>query len=256
MGLALQADVSARHLSFVETGRAQPGRELVLRLADNLEIPLRERNVLLMAAGFSPVFEQRGFDHPSFDALRTIIDITLERHKPYPAWVIDRHWNMVRSNGALPELYEGIDASLMTPPVNVVRNLLHPRGMAPRIRNLALWHTHMVGQLHRQIELTADPQLERLLREVMAYPVDEGPRHEWTGAPAMPIEIDTRLGTLSLIGATTVFASPLDVTLEEIALEVLHPADKATDVAVRAAAMAAAALPSPEGMKGVHQQPG
>jgi len=238
MALALRAEVSARHLSFVETGRAQPGRELVLRLADELEVPLRDRNVLLMSGGFAPVFEQRAFDDPAFDPVRAIIDITLERNKPYPAYAIDRHWNVVRSNAALPELYEGVDAALMAPRSNMVRILLHPRGMAPRIRNLTLWRAHLIGQIRRQLEFSADPQLEALLRETLAYPAGDDPSHEWTGTPAMPLEIDTRLGRLSLIGVTTVFGTPVDVTLEEIALEVLHPADEATDRVVRAAASA------------------
>jgi transcriptional regulator with XRE-family HTH domain len=241
MAMALQAEVSARHLSFVETGRAQPGRELILRLADELEIPLRERNLLLMAAGFAPVFEQRGFDHPSFDPVRSVIRITLERNKPFPAYVIDRHWNVVRSNSALPALYEGIDAALIARAINVVRMMLHPGGRA-RIHNLPAWRSHLLGQVRRQIELTVDPQLERLLREALAYPAGEGPahEHEWTGAPAVPLEIRTRIGRLSLIGATTVFRSPVNVTLEEVALELMHPADDFTDRAVREAAAEAA----------------
>jgi transcriptional regulator with XRE-family HTH domain len=233
LALAVQAGVSSRHLSFVETGRAQPGRELILRLADELEIPLRERNGLLMVAGFAPVFETRAFDDPAFDSIRSIVDLTLERHKPFPAYLIDRHWNIARSNAAAPVLYEGVDAALLRPPVNVIRLVLHPGGMAPRILNYSTWRSHYLSQLRRQIQMTADPQLEFLLRETLAYPAGEAHAHEWTGGPSVPLIVQTRLGRLSFIGATTVFGSPADVTLEEVALELLHPADAFTDRAVR-----------------------
>jgi transcriptional regulator with XRE-family HTH domain len=236
LDLALQADISARHLSFVETGRAQPGRELVLRLAEELEIPLRARNALLVTAGFAPVFESRPFSDPGFDPIRAIIDLTLERHKPFPAYLVDRHWNVQRSNMAVPELYEGVSDALMSAPLNVVRLVLHPDGMAPRVLNYAIWRAHYLGLLRRQIEMTADPQLEFLLREVLAYP--EGRKLDETSmvaGPAVPLVVQTRLGRLSFIGATTVFGSPADVTLEEVALEVLHPADDFTETVVREA---------------------
>jgi transcriptional regulator with XRE-family HTH domain len=241
MALALQAEVSTRHLSFVETGRAQPGRDLILRLAEELEIPLRERNVLLAAAGFAPVFEQRPFDDPYFDPVRAIIGITLERHRPFPAFVIDRHWNVVRTNGGVPELYEGIDASLLEAPTNVVRLMLHPLGMAPRVQHLAGWRSHFIVQMRRQFDLTADPGLGSLLKEALAWPGGMAPIDESTGGPAMTLDIDTRIGRLSFISAITVFGSPVDVTLQEIALEVMHPANAFTDAAVRAAAAAARA---------------
>lgn len=236
MALALQAEVSTRHLSFVETGRAQPGRELILRLAEELEIPLRERNVLLAAAGFAPVFEQRPFEHPSFDPVRAIIDVTLARHRPFPAFVIDRHWNVVRSNGGVPAMYEGIDASLLQAPTNVVRLMLHPLGMAPRVQRLAAWRSHFVVQMRRQFDLTGDPGLGALLREALAWPGGMAPVDESTGGPAMTLDIDTSIGRLSFISAITVFGSPVDVTLQEIALEVMHPADAFTERVVRAAA--------------------
>jgi transcriptional regulator with XRE-family HTH domain len=246
LALALQAEVSARHLSFVETGRAQPGRALILRLADELEIPLRERNALLMSAGFAPVFEARRFDDPAFDPIRAIVDLTLQRHKPFPAYVIDRHWNVVRSNSALPQLYEGVDAMLMRPPVNVIRLMLHPGGMAPRICNHRVWRSHFVALLRRQVELTADPQLEQLLHEASGYPAGEPGAETSAGGPAVPLIVQTRLGRLAFIGATTVFGSPADVTLEEIALDVMHPADTFTEAAVLAAAPAAEL--SPQGL--------
>ncbi|QBK06205.1 XRE family transcriptional regulator [Hylemonella gracilis] len=238
LALAVQAEVSSRHLSFIETGRAQPGRELILRLADELDIPLRERNDLLIAAGFAPVFKMRSFDDPGFDPIRAIVDLTLERHKPFPAYLIDRHWNIIRSNAAVPVLFDGVDAALLRPPVNVIRLVLHPRGMAPRILNHAAWRSHYLTLLRRQIQMTADPQLQVLLHETLAYPVTGPDAQNGDGHPAVPLIVQTRLGRLSFIGATTVFGSPADVTLEEVALEVLHPADAYTDQAVQAAARA------------------
>ena len=236
MALALQAEVSARHLSFIETGRAQPGRDAILRLTEELEIPLRERNHILIAAGFAPVFQQRDFSDTDFDGIRRIVDLTLEQHKPFPAYLIDRHWNVQRSNSAVPELYEGVDAALMRPPVNVVRLLTHPEGMAPRIRNLGTWRTHFATQLRRQIEMTGDPVLEALLRELLAYPGGREPTGHAAAGPSVPLVVDTRIGRLSFIGSTTVFGTAADVTLEEIALEMMHPADAATEAAVRTAA--------------------
>ncbi len=240
LALALQAEVSSRHLSFVETGRAQPGRVLILRLAEELDVPLRERNDLLLAAGFAPVFGARSFDDPAFDPIRNIVDLTLERHKPFPAYLVDRHWNIVRSNAAVPQLYEDVDVALLKAPINVIRLVLHPNGLAPRILNLAIWRSHYLTLLRRQIQVTADPHLEFLLRETLAFPGGNADAHDGAGGPAVPLLIQTRLGLLSFIGATTVFGSPADVTLEEVALEVLHPADALTDSTVRAAAQAAA----------------
>jgi transcriptional regulator with XRE-family HTH domain len=235
--LAACAKVSARHLSFVESGRAQPGRELILRLAEELEIPLRERNHLLVSAGFGPVFQQRSFNDPCFDPVRAVIDVALEIHKPFPAYVIDRYWNIVASNDALPELYVGIAPELARRPVNVVRMLLHPCGLAPRITNLAAWRVHLITQLRRQVSLTADPTLELLLREAMSFP--SGKAEGYAGAPTatvmVPLEITTEIGHLSFLNATTVFGAPVDVTLEEIALEMLYPADDLTAKAVRGA---------------------
>jgi transcriptional regulator with XRE-family HTH domain len=239
--LSLRAEVSARHLSFVETGRAAPGRELILRLGEELQIPLRERNTLLVAAGFAPIFQQRRFDHPSLDSVRTILDLALENQKPFPAYVIDRHWTVVASNAAVPALYEGIAPELVRPPINVIRLMLDPRGMAPRIVNFAAWRSHLLAQVRRQLSLTADPMLESLLREALAFPTgnmnDDG--HAPIEGPAMLLRVETRLGRLSFLGATTVFGTPADVTLEEIALEMLYPADVFTDKTVRAAAAAA-----------------
>ena len=239
--LSLRAEVSTRHLSFVETGRAAPGRELILRLGEELQIPLRERNTLLVAAGFAPIFQQRRFDDPALDSVRTILDLALENQKPFPAYVIDRHWTVVASNAAVPVLYEGLAPELVRPPINVIRLILDPRGMAPRIVNFTAWRTHLLAQVRRQLSLTADPLLESLLREALAFPAgkmnDDG--YAPIEGPAMLLRVETRLGRLSFLGATTVFGTPADVTLEEIALEVLYPADAFTDKTVRAAVAAA-----------------
>lgn len=237
--LSLRANVSTRHLSFVETGRSEPGRELILRLSEELDIPFRERNLLLVSAGFAPIFQHRRYSDPSFDPVRKIIDLTLEKHRPFPAYAFNRHWNVVVSNAEVPELYEGVWDELVQPPINVIRTMLHPRGLAPRIVNLGIWWTHLTAQLRRQIELTADPTLRQLLQEVSSYPAAQSCHS--VAAPyadvVIPLRIRTSIGELSLIGATTVFGTPADITVEEIALETLYPADAVTDQAVRDAAM-------------------
>jgi transcriptional regulator with XRE-family HTH domain len=238
--LSLRAEVSARHLSFVETGRAAPGRALILRLGEELQIPLRERNTLLVTAGFAPIFQHRRFDDPALDSVRAILDLAVEKQKPFPAYVIDRHWTVVASNAAVPELYEGVAPELIRSPINVIRLMLDPRGMAPRIVNFAAWRTHLLSEIRRQLSLTADPFLEGLLREALTFPPgkdDEGDAAN--EGPAMLLEVETRLGRLSFLGATTVFGTPADVTLEEIALEMLYPADAFTDKTVRTAAATA-----------------
>jgi len=234
--LSLAADVSARHLSFVENGRAQPGRDLILRLAKELDVPLRDRNALLVSAGFAPVFRHRRFEDPSFDPVRAIISATLETHKPFPAYVIDRHWNVVASNSAIPELFEGVAPELLIVPINVVRMILHPRGIAPRLFNFSTWRRHYLTQLRRQIVLTGDPVLEELYRDATSYPLQAGEdaqNQAPVDSPAIAFEVMTSLGRLSFLSATTVFGSPADVTLEEIALELLYPANTFTAQAVR-----------------------
>lgn len=232
--LALRADVSARHLSFVETGRARPGRALILRLAQELAVPLRECNTVLMAAGFAPMYLARSYDDPSFDPIRGIVNATLEHHKPFPAYLIDRYWCVVASNGAIPELYEGVVPELLEPPINVVRLMLHPRGLAPRVGNFSVWWHYYVGRMQQQLQLTCDPEFERLLSEILAYPTrPKGELAPPASSPAVPLEMTTTLGKLTFLTATTVFGSPADVTVEEIALEMLHPADPFTHRVVR-----------------------
>ena len=171
LDLASEAEISTRHLSFLETGRALPSRDMVLHLAEQLEVPLRERNILLVAAGFAPVFAERPLADPALQAARKAVDLVLAGHEPYPALAVDRHWTLVAANGAVGRLIAGADAPLLQPPVNVLRLSLHPKGLAPRIANLPEWRAHLLARLHRQIEVSADPVLAELMRELAAYPV-------------------------------------------------------------------------------------
>lgn len=235
--LACEAEISSRHLSFLETGRSRPSREMILRLAEQLEIPMRERNVLLVAAGYAPMFPERTLDDPCLKVARRAIELVLAGQKPYPAFAIDRHWKIVASNGAVPELFEGVAAHLLRPPIDALRLSLHPQGLAPRIANLPEWRAHLLTRLRRQIDLTADGVLVDLMRELLEYPMPAG-----TGASrsvaaehslVVPLKIATRAGLLSLFSTTTVFGTPVDVTLSELALELFFPADGETAEAVR-----------------------
>jgi len=229
--LACEANVSTRHLSFVETGRAAPSREMVLHLAEQLEVPLRERNRMLVAAGYAPVYSESPLAHPALEAARRAIDLVLTGHEPYPALAIDRHWNLVSANRAVAPLLAGVDATLLRPPVNILRLSLHPQGLAPRIANLRQWRSHLLERLRRQIEVSADPVLAELLRELRAYPLTEvAPpgvslaRPDYGGV-IVPLQLRTDFGLLSLFSTTTVFGTPVDITLSELALETFFPAD-------------------------------
>ena len=232
LGLALDAGLSARHLSCLETGRALPSREMVLRLVDRLAVPLRERNAALVAAGFAPLYPEHRLDDPAADAARRAIEVLLAAHEPFPALAIDRHWNMVAHNAAVPPLLEGIAAALLAPPVNVLRLSLHPEGLAPRIVNLAAWRGHLFERLRRQIEVSGDGRLTALLHELMAYPAgDAVPGDADTddlGGLVVPLRLRTAAGELSFIGTVTVFGTPVDVMLSELAIESLFPADAHT----------------------------
>jgi transcriptional regulator with XRE-family HTH domain len=236
LDLALDAEISTRHLSFLETGRAQPSREMVLNLADQLEIPLRERNVILVAAGFAPVFPERPLDDPGLAAARRAVEVILKAHEPYPALVVDLQWNLVAANAAVAPLMAGIPDDLMGPPANVVRASLHPRGLAPRIANLAQWHMHMLERLRRQVELTADPGLIALIEEVRSYPKPPAAdrRGEDLGQVAVPLQLMVGDTLLSMFSTTTVFGTAVDITLAELTLETFFPADAATAEALRA----------------------
>jgi transcriptional regulator with XRE-family HTH domain len=234
MDLALDAGVSTRHLSFVETGRARPSREMVLTLAEQLEVPLRARNVLLLSAGYAPAFAERSLDDPALAGARRAIDLVLAGHEPWPALVFDRHWNIIAANAAVALLLEGVDPELTEGPVNALRLALHPKGLAPRIANLAQWRAHLLHNLRAQIDATADPMLAALEDEVSAYPVVD-PGEAWAddmGGVAVPLRLRTEGGgLLSFISTSTVFGTPRDVTLAELALETFLPADAETAAA-------------------------
>ncbi len=244
LDLSVDAEVSTRHLSCVETGRAMPSREMVLRLAERLEVPLRERNRLLAAAGFAPMFAERRLDDPALAAARTALDQLLAAHEPFPALAVDRHWNLIAHNAAAaPLMTRGVAAELLAPPVNVLRVSLHPQGLAPRIVNLAQWRAHLLERVRHQATVTADPLLAALLDELLAYPapvLDDAAAHAsgpaLASAIVVPLVLDTPFGTLSLISTMTVFGTPVEVTLSELALETFFPADAATAEALRALA--------------------
>jgi transcriptional regulator with XRE-family HTH domain len=238
LALALEAEISARHLSFLETGRSTPSREMILHLAEELDIPLRERNDLLLAAGYAPAFRERPLPDPAMHAARKAIDLVLEAQKPYPAFAFDRHWTVVASNAAIPQLYVGVADSLLQQPINALRLSLHPDGLAPRIANLAEWRAHVLLRLRRQVDLTADPVLAELLRELSGYPASDGavsqlPRavQEYVGV-VTPFNIVVDGETLAFF-TTTIFGTPADITLSELAIESFFPADSATADAVR-----------------------
>lgn len=239
LDLALEAEISQKHLSFIESGRSRPSREMVLLLAEHLSVPLRERNALLLAAGYAPVYRERSLEDPTLQAARAAIDLILKGHEPYPALAVDRHWTLLAANGAVTNLLGLVaDAELLRPPVNVLRLSLHPGGLAPYITNFAVWKDHLLVRLRQQVRATADVQLGALLSELAAYPDPGGQaaaRHEANAEPAIVVPLQLRLGdaTLSLISTTTVFGTPVDVTLSELALETFFPADQATAEALR-----------------------
>jgi transcriptional regulator with XRE-family HTH domain len=249
LDLACEADISTRHLSFLETGRAAPSREMVLHLAERLEVPLRDRNAMLIAAGFAPVFPERKLDDPALGAARQAIGLILTGHEPCPALAIDRHWTLAAANNSVPALLDGVDAALLQPPVNVLRLALHPSGLAPRTVNLAEWRSHLLFRLRQQIEITADLALEKLMVELLAYPApDAGPHHQHEpsyGGVAVPFRLSAPGGVLSFLSTTTVFGTPVDITLSELALESFFPADAATaEMLRRMAPQPAAAQPA------------
>jgi transcriptional regulator with XRE-family HTH domain len=234
LDLSLDAEISTKHLSFLETGRARPSREMVLKLAERLDVPLRERNVLLVSAGYAPVFPQRTLDDPALQQARKAVDLVLKGHEPYPALAVDRHWTLVAHNAAVPPLLGSASPKLMQPPVNVLRLSLHPEGLAPRIENLAEWRAHLLARLRQQIDVTADPVLTKLFDELAAYPAPGGGRAARTnvtqeyGGVVVPLRFRTEAGTLSLFSTTTIFGTPVDITLAELAIESFFPADAAS----------------------------
>jgi len=230
--LADRANLSTRHLSFLETGRAAPSREMVLRLADRLDVPLRERNPLLEAAGYAPLYRRRSLDDPEMQSARRSLEFLLRSHLPNPALILDRFYDVVQANAAVGILLHGVGAELLEPPINVIRVSLHPRGLAPRIDNLAQWRRHILDRLRQQLESTGDPHLASLLDEVSAYPApaaEMGPRAEALHPGVLlPMQLRTEAGVLSFVSAVTVFGTPHDITLQELALESFLPADEFT----------------------------
>lgn len=239
LDLALGAEVSQRHLSFVESGRAAPSRDMVLRLAEQLEVPLRERNALLVAAGFAPVYGERRLDDPELAAARRAVELILQGHEPHPALAVDRHWNLVFANRAVAPLMAGADEKLLQPPLNVLRLSLHPDGLAPRIANFREWRSHILERLSNQIDASADPVLIDLVTELKGYPMPPGARPyrmaatDSLGGIAIPLEMATEAGVLRFLSTTTVFGTALDISLAELAIETFFPADLETAEAMR-----------------------
>jgi transcriptional regulator with XRE-family HTH domain len=236
LDLALEAGVSARHVSFVETGRSRPSAEMVVQLAEHLDVPLRDRNALLLAAGYAPAYAQRDLDEPAMGPVREAIDRVLRGHEPYPAIVVDRHWGLVAGNRAVPLLIAGAAAHLTEPPVNVLRLSLHPEGMAPRIVNLGEWRAHLLDRLGRQAVVSGDPALFALHEELAGYPgglPGHAPDLE-AGAIAVPLRLRVADEELAFISTATTFGTATDITVSELAIESFFPADAATARALEA----------------------
>lgn len=246
LALALQAEVSARHLSWLETGKAQPSRAMVMRLAEQLNVPLRERNALLAAAGYAPLYPERPLADPGLAVARGALQRLLDAHEPWPALAVDRHWNLVAHNRMVPLLMASAAPHLLQPPVNVLRVSLHPQGLAPMVTNIGAWREHVLARLQRQWAASGDAQLGALLAELRALPLpagvsdavnEEASDEASTVLPldvAVPLTLRSPLGLLNFITTITVFGAPHDVTVSELAVETLLPADEATATALRA----------------------
>jgi transcriptional regulator with XRE-family HTH domain len=240
LDVACDADISTKHLSFLETGRARPSRQMLLHLAACLDVPLRDRNVLLDAAGFAPVFRERSFSEPALGIVRRNVELVLAAYDPFPALAVDRHWTMLAANRAVAYLVAGADPTLLRPPVNVLRLSLHPAGLASRIVNLAQWRAHVIARVRREIDATGDPVLMDLLEEVRDYPSPRSPGSETSredpGMLAIPFRLATIDGILSFYSTTTLFGTPVDITVAELAIEAFLPADAETAEVIRRAA--------------------
>jgi len=239
LALALEADVSPRHLCFLETGRAAPSREMVLRLGACLEAPLRERNGWLLAAGYAPMYSEHALTDDALAEVRTVVKQLLDRQAPYPAIAMDRHWNLVAANAATSVVLAGADPSLLQPPYNILRLCHHPKGLRSRIANLAQVRENHAWRLRQQIRLNGDPVLQRMLADLEADAGTAAPT-ALSGGVVVPFQIHGPLGVLSFITATTVFGPVADVTLSELAIELFLPADAETAAAVPKLAAAGA----------------
>lgn len=231
LDLAIEADVSARHVSFIETGRSVPSRAMVLRLADALDVPLREQNQLLLAAGLAPVYAERALDDPDMSAVREGVARVLEAYDPFPCVVIDRGWNLLQANAGAALLLEGVAPHLLARP-NALRITLHPEGMAPRIRNLAEWRHHVISRLRREASVSRSAELAELLAEIESYPGGSAPAGD-LGGVVVPLQIATERGdTLTFLSTVTTFGTALDLTAAELSIEAFLPADEATAAAL------------------------
>jgi transcriptional regulator with XRE-family HTH domain len=233
MDLALDTDMSTRHLSFIETGRSKPSSQMLLRIADRLEVPHRARNALLLAAGYAPDYQERPLDSAEMAGMRAIVDHVLKGHEPYPALAVDRHWNMIAANNAIAILIEQVAPTLLAPPVNVLRIALHPEGLAPQIVNYGEWRTHILDRLDLQIEASADAGLIALHDELAGYAIEandnRGGHNVGHGSGiAVPLVLDTVAGRISFVSTVTIFGTPVDITLSELAIEAFFPADAAS----------------------------
>jgi len=233
LALALDAGISQRHLSFLESGRSQPSRDMILQLSRQLDLPLRDRNVMLHSAGYAPYFPQRPLNAPELSIAREVIDRILRGHLPHPALAVDRHWTLLSANAAVFHLLAGVAPHLLDGDVNVLRLSLHPEGLASRILNLAEWRHHVLTRLGHEIERSADPVLAALREELEALPLPVTARSDLavTGhsqAIAVPLRLKGDAGPLSFLATTTVFGTAVDVTLSEVTIEAFFPADKET----------------------------
>jgi transcriptional regulator with XRE-family HTH domain len=236
LDLAIQADISTRHLSFVETGRSRPTPEMILRLTEQLDVPLRERNQLLLAGGYAPTYPQHGLDEPELASVRAALRQVLRGHEPYPAVVINRWWEVVDANAMLGVLTRGCAAELLAPPVNVLRLSLHPGGLAPRIRNLGQWRAHLLEQVHRRATRTGDARLADLAEELQGYP---GNDVSAVAAPldvVLPLVLEHDERKLSLFSIEARVGTATDVTVDELSIETFYPADAETAEALRSSA--------------------
>lgn len=228
LDLACEAEISTRHLSFVETGRAQPSRDMLLHLAEQLAIPLRERNRLLGAAGYAPLYSQHDLNDSALAPARQAVEQLLKAHEPYPALAVDRQWNLLAANASVTPFLAGMPDFLLGPPLNVMRLSLHPQGLAPRIANLAQWRAHLLMRLRRDAEISGAEALYALLEELHRYPAPVDLAEPPGDAVLVPLQLHGERGVLSLISTITVFGTPNDVTLAELALETFFPADAFT----------------------------
>jgi transcriptional regulator with XRE-family HTH domain len=229
--LSLDSEISARHLSFVETGRSKPSREVVVRLAETLDVPLRERNTLLLAAGYAPLYGERPLESEEMAPVRAALDRFLRAHEPYPALVVDRQHNLIAANDALDALTEGCAAELLAPPANAMRIALHPQGMAPRTANLAEWSAHLLARVRRAAAITGDPALEQLYEELSGYPgvVSDASAAERAGAEiVVPLRLREGERELAFISTLSTFGTAVDITLSELAIEAFYPANAET----------------------------